>query len=95
MAPTGKQAELLDHTRSFCAESFGKDQAQEAAQILNLVGKYNGRITSEMLDATTYTTDEFAQVVGEYQALEARALRQFITLKPEYRDAYRQIILRP
>ncbi|MBQ7683858.1 MAG: glycosyhydrolase, partial [Bacteroidaceae bacterium] len=38
---------------------------------------------------------EFAQVVSEYQALEARALRQFITLKPEARDAYRQIILFP
>ena len=48
-----------------------------------------------MLDARVYTTDEFAQVVSEYQALEARALRQFITLKPEARDAYRQIILFP
>ncbi|MBP5778119.1 MAG: glycosyl hydrolase 115 family protein [Prevotella sp.] len=86
---------LLDHTRDFCAESFGEDQACEAASILNLVSKYNGRITSEMLDATIYTTEEFAQVVSEYQALEARALRQFITLKPEYRDAYRQIILFP
>ena len=86
---------LLDHPRVFCAESFGEEQAEEAASILNLVSKYNGRITSEMLDARTYTTDEFAQVVGEYQALEARALRQFITLKPEYRDAYRQIILFP
>ena len=86
---------LLDHTRAFCAESFGEDQACEAAQLLNLVSKYNGRITSEMLDAKTYTTDEFAQVVAEYQALEARALRQFITLKPECRDAYRQLILFP
>ena len=86
---------LLDHPRAFCAECFGEDQAEEAASILNLVSKYNGRITSEMLDGRTYTTDEFAQVVGEYQALEARALRQFITLKPEYRDAYRQIILFP
>ena len=86
---------LLNHTRDFCAESFGEDQACEAASILNLVSKYNGRITSEMLDATIYTTEEFAQVVSEYQALEARALRQFITLKPEYRDAYRQIILFP
>jgi hypothetical protein len=86
---------LLDHTWEFCAESFGCNQACEAASILNLVSKYNGRITSEMLDATTYTTDEFAQVVAEYQALEARALRQFITLKPEYKDAYRQIILFP
>ena len=86
---------LLDHTRDFCKESFGEEQACEAASILNLVSKYNGRITSEMLDATTYTTDEFAQVVSEYQALEARALRQFITLKPEYKDAYRQVILFP
>ena len=86
---------LLDHTWNFCAENFGKNQAREASQILNLVGKYNGRITSEMLDATTYTTEEFAQVVAEYQALETRALRQFITLKPEYKDAYQQIILFP
>ena len=86
---------LLCHTYEFCAESFGEDQACEASQILNLVSKYNGRITSEMLDASAYTTDEFAQVVGEYQALEVRALRQFITLKPEAKDAYRQIILFP
>ena len=86
---------LLDHTRDFCAESFGEDQACEAAQLLNLVSKYNGRITSEMLDARTYTTYEFAKVVSDYQALEARALRQFITLKPEARDAYRQIVLFP
>ena len=86
---------LLCHTYDFCAESFGEDQACEVSQILNLVSKYNGRITSEMLDASIYTTDEFAQVVGEYQALEARALRQFITLKPEAKDAYRQIILFP
>ena len=86
---------LLDHTRDFCAESFGEDQACEAAQLLNLVSKYNGRITSEMLDAKAYTTWEFAQVVSDYQALETRALRQFITLKPEARDAYRQIVLFP
>ena len=86
---------LLDHPKGFCAEAFGEDQACEAASLLNLVSKYNGRITSEMLDATTYTTEEFAQVVSEYQALEAHALRQFITLKPEQRDAYRQIILFP
>ncbi len=86
---------LLDHTRDFCAESFGEDQACEATQLLNLVSKYNGRITSEMLDAKTYTTTEFAKVVADYQALEARALRQFITLKPETKDAYRQIILFP
>ena len=86
---------LLDHTRDFCAESFGEDIADEAASILNLVCKYNGRITSEMLDASVYTCDEFEQVVNEYRALEARALRLFLELKPECHDAYRQIVLFP
>ena len=86
---------LLDHTRDFCAESFGEEHADEAASILNLVCKYNGRITSEMLDARTYTCEEFERVVNEYKALEARALRLFIELQPEYQDAYRQLILFP
>ena len=59
---------LLDHTREFCAESFGEDHADEAASILNLVCKYNGRITSEMLDANVYTCDEFEQVVRNLRA---------------------------
>ena len=86
---------LLGHTRDFCAESFGEDHAEEAASILNLVCKYNGRITSEMLDANVYTCDEFEQVVNEYHALETRALRLFLELKPECQDAYRQIVLFP
>jgi len=86
---------LLGHTRDFCAESFGEDHAEEAASLLNLVCKYNGRITSEMLDATVYTCDEFEQVVNEYRALETRALRLFLELKPECQDAYRQIVLFP
>ena len=86
---------LLDHTRDFCAESFGEAHADEAASILNLVCKYNGRITSEMLDARTYTCEEFERVVNEYKALEARALRLFLELEPACQDAYRQLILFP
>jgi len=86
---------LLDHTRDFCAESFGEAHADEAASILNLVCKYNGRITSEMLDARTYTCEEFERVVNEYKALETRALRLFLELEPACQDAYRQLILFP
>ena len=86
---------LLDHTRQFCSESFGEAYADEAASILNLVCKYNGRITAEMLDAGTYTCEEFAQVVAEYQALEARALRLFLELTPACQDAFRQLVLFP
>lgn len=88
---------ILEHTRDFCAQQFGADQADEAARILNLYSKYNGRITSEMLDASTYNLNngEWKQVVDEYLRLEAEALRQYISLKPEYRDAYRELILFP
>ena len=86
---------MLDHTREFCAESFGEANADEAASILNLVCKYNGRITSEMLDASVYTCDEFESVVNEYRALETRALRLYLELNPECQDAYRQIVLFP
>ena len=88
---------ITDHTLRFCTELFGKDQAPEAARILNLCCKYAGRSTAEMLDATTYNveTGEWQRVADDYMRLETEALRQYITLKPEYRDAYQQIILFP
>jgi hypothetical protein len=96
--PTNFNAEnLLDHVYEFCAEAFGEDQAAEAARLLNLVSKYNGRITPEMLDATTYNleTGEFKQVCDDYARLEVAALRQYMKLKLEAKDAYQQLILFP
>ena len=88
---------LLNHTRTFCAAAFGEDQADEAARILNLYCKYSGRTTAEMMDRTTYdlASGEFKQVSDEFARLEAEALRQFLSLAPEARDAYRQLILFP
>ena len=88
---------ILDHIRAFCAQQFGEDQADEAARILNLLCKYNGRVTPEMLDRNTYNleTGEWDKVTAEYARLEAEALRQYMALKPEQRDAYQQIILFP
>ena len=69
----------------------------KAMRILNLYSKYNGRVTGEMLDRNTYNleTGEWKQVSDEYLKLEAEALRQYISLKPEYKDAYKQLILFP
>ena len=88
---------VATHTVDFCRQQFGEMAAREAAEILNLACKYNGRITSEMMDASTYNveTGEFAQVVADYQALEVRALRQLVALRPEYWDAYRELVLFP
>ena len=88
---------LLNHTLKFCAEQFDDNQAVEAARILNLYSKYNGRTTAEMMDHRTYdlASGEFKQVTDEYLKLEAEALRQYISLPDEYRDAYKQLILFP
>lgn len=83
------------HTEAFCIETFGKDQGPEAARLLNLISKINGRSTAEMLDARTYAIDEWPRVIREYQSLEVAALEQFSAISSEYRDAYRQIILFP
>lgn len=88
---------LLEHPRQFCAQQFGEAQADEAMRILNLYSKYAGRVTPEMLDSETYNleTGEWRQVADEFTKLEAEALRQYIALKPSYRDAYKQLILFP
>ena len=88
---------LAEHTRTFCAAAFGDDQADEAARILNLYCKYSGRTTAEMMDWRTYDlpSGEFRQVRDDFVRLEAEALRQFLTLKPECKDAYRELILFP
>ena len=88
---------LLDHAREFCAAAFGADQADEAARILNLYSKYSGRTTAEMMDRRTYdlASGEFRQVCDDFVRLEAEALRQYLSLAPEARDAYMQLILFP
>ena len=88
---------ITRHTRDWCAQQFGESQADEAARILNLICKYNGRCTPEMLDRNTYSLEngEWQEVVNQYLQLEADALRQYNSLHAAYHDAYRQIILFP
>ena len=88
---------VATHTTPFCRQVFGEEQATEAARLLNLCCKYNGRSTAEMLDASTYNvaTGEWRRVADDYMRLEAEALRQYLTLRPEQRDAYQQLILFP
>lgn len=88
---------LLGHTLRFFEQQLGPDQAKEATRIFNLLCKYNGRVTPEMLDRNTYNlqTGEWKQVADDFMRLEAEALRQFLTLEPEQRDAYNELILFP
>ena len=89
--------QITDHTRDWCAQQFGEEQADEAARLLNLICKYNGRCTPEMLDKNTYSLEngEWQEVVNQYLKIETDALRQYNSLPAAYHDAYRQIILFP
>ena len=89
--------QITNHTRDWCAQQFGEEQADEAARLLNLICKYNGRCTPEMLDKSTYSLEngEWQEVVNQYLKIEADALRQYNSLPAAYHDAYRQIILFP
>lgn len=88
---------ITNHTRDWCAQQFGEEQADEAARLLNLICKYNGRCTPEMLDKNTYSLEngEWQEVVNQYLKIETDALRQYNSLPAAYHDAYRQIILFP
>lgn len=96
--PTDYTADnLMDYTRDFCAQQFGKSQANEAARILNLYCKYASRVTAEMLDSKTYNLEngEFKAVTDEFLALEAYAYRQFAALPESTKDVYKELILFP
>ena len=71
--------------------------SEEAAAIYNQNCQYMARVTPEMLDHTTYNvaTGEWKQVADEYQRLEARALRLYLQLPENCRDAYRELLLFP
>lgn len=91
------QDNLEIYSVKFAEEHFGKTNAKEIAEIINLYCKYNSRVSAEMLNDKTYNlqSGEFLQVRDSYLALETRALRQFINLDEAYKDAYKQIVLHP
>ena len=94
---THTQQNVFNHTRDFFAEQLGEQWADEAAAIYNQNCQYMARVTPEMLDARTYNveTGEWKQVADEYQRLEARALRLFLTLPQSRHDVFKQLILFP
>jgi len=89
---------LYQHTVDFCRASFGDENADEAARLLNLQCKYAYRITPELMDKNVYSLtnyNEFQTVLKEFMALCNEAERQYASLAPRYKDSYMQLILFP
>ena len=86
-----------NHTLEFFKSAFGEGSGAKAAEFVEKYCQYNGRVTPEMLNASTYnlTSGEWKEVVNEYKALEADALNLYLTLDDKYKDAYVQLVLFP
>lgn len=90
--------DVRKYTKAWAAAQFGNEQAGEIADILTRYTKYNSRRKPELLDAGTYSLDnydEFARVRKEYNDLlkEAEAVRAKLPAK--YHDAWFQLALHP
>ena len=89
---------LMDYIENWCAEQFGEKYAAEAARILNQYTKFNHRVTPELLNAKTYSLEnynEFESVRNDYRDLAFDALRLYNLLPNAYKDAFDQLVLFP
>ncbi|WP_319501388.1 glycosyl hydrolase 115 family protein [uncultured Draconibacterium sp.] len=89
---------LKDYIKNWSAEQFGENYADEAARILNQYTKFNHRVTPELLNARTYSIEnynEFERVRNEYRDLAFDALRLYNLIPNAYKDAFDQLVLFP
>ncbi|MTH15652.1 glycosyl hydrolase 115 family protein [Flavobacterium sp. LC2016-01] len=89
---------LQDYYVNWAKENFGNQFAPEIAEILKLYTKYNSRRKPELLDEKTYSItnyNEADRVLADYQKLVEKANSINKKLKPEYKDAYYQLVLFP
>jgi hypothetical protein len=79
-------------------ENFGNQNSEEIAQIIKLYTKYNSRRKPELLNEKTYSITNYNEadhVVNDFRKLAAKANSISEKLKPEYKDAFYQLVLFP
>ena len=89
---------LIDHTKSWAAQQFGKSYAAESGRLIDQYTKFNHRVTPELLDHRTYSLhnyNEFETVVADYKQLLVDAYRLYHQIPTESKDAFDQLVLFP
>ncbi|AWK04683.1 glycosyl hydrolase [Flavobacterium crocinum] len=89
---------LEQYYSDWAKENFDNQFTGEIAQILKLYTKYNSRRKPELLDRKTYSVtnyNEADKVIADYQKLVKLAAIINEKLKPEYKDAFYQLVLFP
>jgi hypothetical protein len=89
---------LFQHTVDWSVQQFGEKYAHEIARLINQYTKFNSRVTPELLDANTFSFEnynEFERVEQDYRNLAFDALRLYNFIPNEYKDAFDQLVLFP
>lgn len=89
---------LNDYYIQWAKENFDNQYTEGIADILKMYTKYNSRRKPELLDASTYSLiycNEAENIVKEYNDLAQKAQKINNQLKPEYKDAFYQLVLYP
>lgn len=90
--------EIDNYTTLWAAEQFGEKYASDAAEILDLYTKYNGRRTPEMLYSNTFSVvdfREFETVTADYTALAEKAEQIYNSMSAEMQPAFYQLAYQP
>jgi hypothetical protein len=93
-----KANDLQRYTEQWTTTQFGAKHAKEIADIISKYTKYNGRRKPELLDANTYSLQNYGEaekVTKDYNDLLTKAEKINNELPADYRDAYFQLVLHP
>ncbi|ANI88788.1 glycosyhydrolase [Arachidicoccus ginsenosidimutans] len=89
---------LPDYYKHWASAQFGKTYADEIGSILKRYSQYASRRKPELLDANTYSIenyDEWKNVLQQWTVLLADAGKINEALPAEYKDAYFELVLHP
>ena len=93
------QDNLRDYYTQWAGEQFGKTYAKEIGEILRKYSQYASRRKPELLDANTYSIEnyniEWMRVVDEWEKLFEQTEKINLQLPSEYKDAFFELILHP
>jgi hypothetical protein len=90
--------DLQKYTEQWAANQFGNKHAKEIADIISKYTKYNGRRKPELLDANTYSLqnyNEAEQITKNWNDLLTKAEKINNDLPAEYHDAFFELVSHP
>ncbi|MEA1085367.1 glycosyl hydrolase 115 family protein [Sphingomonas sp. CD22] len=89
------EAAMQAYPARWAAQQFGAAQGPAIGALIADYGRLASRRKPELIDADTYATTAggWARVLGEWNALAARARRMVVTIPTERRDAYDELVL--